>query len=128
MMKKYITLCTLASLFLCGCSTTEQLAKNMSAKNMIGEGFFALTRISTTNPETGLPEIRTLIVSGKLQTILKDATLLSYTRNRSASVFNAESITEQEQLTISLPPGQKMADTLAQLSALMAGKKSVSGE
>ena len=89
---------------------------------------FSLSRISTTNPKTGLPEIRTLIVSGKLQTILKDANLLSYTRNRSASVFNAESITEQEQLTLSLPPGQRMADTLAQLSALMAEKKSISGE
>ena len=119
-MKAILTSCTLSFLFLCGCSTTGQLAKNMSAKNLIGEGFFSLSRISTTNPETGLPEIRTLIVSGKLQTILKDANLLSYTRNRSASVFNAESITEQEQLTLSLSPGQRMADTLAQLSALMA--------
>ena len=123
MMKKYITLCTLASLFLCGCSTTEQLAKNMSAKNMIGEGFFALTRISTTNPETGLPEIRTLIVSGKLQTILKDATLLSYTRNRSASVFNASSVTTQEQLTISLPPGKDMAAVCAALEKILPKEK-----
>ena len=127
-MKAILTSCTLSFLFLCGCSTTGQLAKNMSAKNLIGEGFFSLSRISTTNPETGLPEIRTLIVSGKLQTILKDANLLSYTRNRSASVFNAESITEQEQLTLSLPPGQRMADTLTQLSALIAEKKSISGE
>ena len=127
-MKAILTSCTLSFLFLCGCSTTGQLAKNMSAKNLIGEGFFSLSRISTTNPETSLPEIRTLIVSGKLQTILKDANLLSYTRNRSASVFNAESITEQEQLTLSLPPGQRMADTLAQISALMAEKKSISGE
>lgn len=127
-MKAILTTGALSFLFLCGCSTTEQLAKNMSAKNMIGEGFFSLSRISTTNPETGLPEIRTLIVSGKLQSILKDANLLSYSRNRSASVFNAESISEQEELTISLPPGQKMADTLAQLSALMTEKKSISGE
>lgn len=127
-MKVILTICALSFLFLCGCGTTGQLAKNMSAKNLIGEGFFSLTRISTTNPETGLPEIRTLIVSGKLQTILKDANLFSYTRNRSASVFNAESISEQEQLTISLPPGQRMADTLAQLSALIAEKKSISGE
>ena len=127
-MKATLTVITLSFLFLCGCSTTEQLAKNMSAKNMIGEGFFSLTRISTANPETGLPEIRTLIVTGKLQSILKDANLFSYTRNRSASVFNAESISEQEELTISLPSGQRMADTLAQLSALIAEKKSISGE
>ncbi len=115
---------SLAAFFLlCSCSTAEQIAKNTGAKNVIGEGFFSLTRISTANPETGLPEIRTLIVSGKLQTILKDANLLSYTRNRSASVFNAESITEQEQLTISLPSGEKMADALAQLSALMTPKE-----
>ena len=127
-MKATLTVITLSFLFLCGCSTTEQLAKNMSAKNTIGEGFFSLSRISATNPETGLPEIRTLIVTGKLQSILKDANLFSYTRNRSVSVFNAESISEQEELTISLPSGQRMADTLAQLSALMAEKKSISGE
>ena len=49
-MKAILTSCTLSFLFLCGCSTTGQLAKNMSAKNLIGEGFFSLSRISTTNP------------------------------------------------------------------------------
>ena len=127
-MKIFLPLCTLAMLLLCSCTTTEQIANNLSAKNVIGEGFFSLTRISTTNPETGMPEIRTLIVSGKLQTILKDANLLSYSRNRSASIFNAESVSEQEQLTISLPHGAKMADTLTQLSALMTEKKSANGE
>lgn len=127
---KYFTLvCTLcAPLLFTGCGTTGKLAENLEGKSMIGEGFIALTRISITNPETGLPEIRTMIISGKLQTILKDANLLSYSRNSSASVFNASSITTSEQLTISLPPDKNMAEVLAHFSALSAEKKSESDE
>lgn len=113
---------------LTGCVSSGQLAKNLEAKSIIGEGFVSLSRISVTNPETGFPEIKTLIVSGKMQTILKDANLLSYSRNHSASVFNASCTTESEQLTISLPPGKNMADVVRQLSALTAEKKSVSVE
>lgn len=127
-MKYFLLVCASCALFCSGCNATGQLAKNLEAKSIIGEGFVSLSRISVTNPETGLPEIKTLIVSGKMQTILKDANLLSYSRNRSASVFNASSVAESEQLTISLPPEKNMADILAQLSALTAAKESMSVE
>lgn len=120
-MKKYITLCTLASLFLCGCATGEQLAKNLEAKSIVGDGFVALSKISVSDPESGdlSPMIKTLVVSGKLQTILKDANLLTYSRNSSASVFNASSVTTSEQLTISLPPSGDMAKTVSALEKIL---------
>lgn len=106
---------------LCGCATGEQLAKNLEAKSIVGDGFVALSKISVSDPESGdlSPMIKTLVVSGKLQTILKDANLLTYSRNSSASVFNASSVTTQEQLTISLPPSGNMAETVSALEKIL---------
>lgn len=109
---------------LCGCSTGEQLAKNLEAKSIVGDGFVAVSKISVSDPESGdiSPMIKTVIVSGKMQTILKDANLLTYSRNSSASVFNASSVTTQEQLTISLPPGNDMAATVQALEKILTKK------
>ena len=111
----------IAALILCGCATGEQLAKNLEAKSIVGDGFVALSKISVSDPESGdlSPMIKTLVVSGKLQTILKDANLLTYSRNSSASVFNASSITTSEQLTISLPPSGDMAKTVSALEKIL---------
>lgn len=108
-------------LLLCSCATGEQLAKNLEAKSIVGDGFVALSKISVSDPESGdlSPMIKTLVVSGKLQTILKDANLLTYSRNSSASVFNASSVTTSEQLTISLPPSGDMAKTVSALKKIL---------
>ena len=106
---------------LCGCATGEQLAKNLEAKSIVGDGFVAVSKISVSDPESGdiSPMIKTVIVSGKMQTILKDANLLTYSRNSSASVFNASSVTTQEQLTISLPSSGNMAETVSALEKIL---------
>lgn len=122
-MKKIYTclLLLFTVLLLCGCSTGEQLAKNLEAKSIVGDGFVAVSKISVSDPESGdiSPMIKTVIVSGKMQTILKDANLLTYSRNSSASVFNASSVTTQEQLTISLPPSGNMAETVSALEKIL---------
>lgn len=124
MKKIFVMLCGAACL-LCGCSTGEQLAKNLEAKSIVGDGFVAVSKISVSDPESGdiSPMIKTVIVSGKMQTILKDANLLTYSRNSSASVFNASSVTTQEQLTISLPPGKDMAAVCAALEKILPKEK-----
>lgn len=96
-----------------GCAVGE-FAENLEKKSVVGDGFVALSRISVSDPATGsiTPEIKTLIVSGKLQSILRNSNLLSYSRNSSSSVFNASCITTVEQLTISLPENGSMAETL----------------
>lgn len=108
---------------LTGCAS-EQFAKNLQGKSIVGDGFVTLSKISVSDPETGsiTPEIKTLIVSGKMQTILKDSNLLTYNRNSSSSVFNASCVTTSEQLTISLPKGGDMASTLEQLSKITKGE------
>lgn len=105
---------------LTGCAS-EQLAKNLEGKSIVGDGFVALSKITVSDPETGsvTPEIKTLIVNGKVQTILRDANLLTYTRNSSASMFNASSTTTAEQLTISLPKGGSMDAVVKAWAAAM---------
>lgn len=112
-------------LLLCSCATGEQFAKNLEAKSIVGDGFVAISKISVSDPESGdlSPMIKTLVVSGKLQTILKDANLLTYSRNSSASVFNASSVTTSEQLTISLPPEKDMSATVQALEKILLKKK-----
>lgn len=104
---------------LTGCAS-EQIAKNLEGKTVIGDGFVAVSKISVTDPETGsiTPEIKTVIVSGKMQTILKNSNLLTYSRNSSSSVFNASSVTTSENLTISLPPGGDMEKTVRALDEI----------
>lgn len=122
-MKKIYTclLLLFTVLLLCSCATGEQLAKNLEAKSIVGDGFVAVSKITVSDPESGdiSPMIKTVIVSGKMQTILKDANLLTYSRNSSASVFNASSVTTQEQLTISLPPSGDMAKTVSALEKIL---------
>ena len=103
----------LAAMVLTGCAT-EQAVKNLSQKNLVGDGFVAVSKISISDPENGdfTPIIKTFIINGKVLTILKDANLLNYTRNSSASVFNASSITTTETLTISVPSGKNIGDVL----------------
>lgn len=117
----FMLVSALLTLILCSCATGEQLAKNLEAKSIVGDGFVAVSKISVSDPESGdvSPMIKTVIVSGKMQTILKDANLLTYSRNSSASVFNASSVTTQEQLTISLPPGHDLAATVKAITAAM---------
>lgn len=111
----------LLTMLLCACTTGEQLAKNLEAKSIVGDGFVAVSKISVSDPESGdiSPMIKTVIVSGKMQTILKDANLLTYSRNSSASVFNASSVTTQEQLTISLPKGHDLSAVVKEITAAL---------
>ena len=39
-----VALCT-------GCNTTEQLARNLEAKSIVGDGFLAISKISVSDPE-----------------------------------------------------------------------------
>ena len=114
-----IVFSALVVLSLTGCAS-EQIAKNLEGKTVIGDGFVAVSKISVTDPENGsiTPEIKTVIVSGKMQTILKNSNLLTYSRTSSSSVFNASSVTTSENLTISLPPGGDMEKTVKALDEI----------
>lgn len=114
----------LAAMVLSGCAT-EQAVKNLSQKNLVGDGFVAVSKISISDPENGdfTPIIKTFIINGKVLTILKDANLLNYTRNSSASVFNASSITTTETLTISVPQGKNLEAVVKAMEEVIRPKE-----
>lgn len=114
----------LAAMVFSGCAT-EQAVKNLSQKNLVGDGFVAVSKISISDPENGdfTPIIKTFIINGKVLTILKDANLLNYTRNSSASVFNASSITTTETLTISVPQGKNLEAVVKAMEEVIRPKE-----
>lgn len=114
----------LAAMVLSGCAT-EQAVKNLSQKNLVGDGFVAVSKISISDPENGdfTPIIKTFIINGKVLTLLKDANLLNYTRNSSASVFNASSITTTETLTISVPQGKNLEAVVKAMEEVIRPKE-----
>lgn len=114
----------LAAMVLSGCAT-EQAVKNLSQKNLVGDGFVAVSKISISDPENGdfTPIVKTFIINGKVLTILKDANLLNYTRNSSASVFNASSITTTETLTISVPQGKNLEAVVKAMEEVIRPKE-----
>ncbi|MPN58351.1 hypothetical protein SDC9_206055 [bioreactor metagenome] len=106
---------------LSGCTTSQQLAANLSGKSIAGSGIVARQQIVITQPETGTytPEISSLIISGDFQSILKDAVFLRYDRKESSAWYNASIKTTSETFTINLKDSSNMADTVARITELM---------
>lgn len=58
----------LITLIISGCTTSEQLAKNLNTKNISGSGFVTKTKIGI-DTDTMTPTIDTLFVSGNFKTV-----------------------------------------------------------
>ena len=86
-------------LLLCGCATSEQLAKNLNSKNVQGNGLITDNRIGI-DPETLSPVLKSVVVSGDFQTIKSDGNYLNFKREESGAWYNAENKTKKLQLTI----------------------------
>ena len=79
-------------LFLCGCSTTEQLAKNLNSKSIIGDGTYVKSTIGI-DTETKIPTIETRVVSGTFSDIKANQNFFDLSVKKSSSVFNAQAKT-----------------------------------
>lgn len=86
-------------LLLCGCATSEQLAKNLNSKNVQGNGLITDNRIGL-DPETLSPVLKSVVVSGDFQTIKSDGNYFNFKREESSAWYNAENKTKKLQLTI----------------------------
>ena len=84
---------------LSGCATSEQLAKNLNAKNVAGSGLITDNRIGL-DPETMSPVLKSVIISGDFQTIRSDGNYLNFKREESSAWYNSENKTTKWQLTI----------------------------
>lgn len=92
---------TLVTVMLCSCATTEKLAEGISVKNISGNGTFAKNSIGL-NPETKIPEISTIFVSGDYSSAKSGTNSVTYREESNASIWNAKSITKKRFLSITL--------------------------
>ena len=86
-------------LLLCGCATSEQLAKNLSSKNIQGNGLITDSRVGL-DPETLSPVLKSVVISGDFQTVKSDGNYFNFKREESSAWYNAENKTKKLQLTI----------------------------
>lgn len=102
---------TLAAVLLSGCATAEQLAKNMSSKNVNGSGLITDNRIGI-DPETKSPVLKSVVISGDFQTIKADGNYINFKQESSGSWYNAQNKTEKTTLTITTDKNSNLADVL----------------
>ena len=120
----------IALLLLCGCATSEQLAKNLNSKNVQGNGLITDNRIGI-DPETLSPVLKSVVVSGDFQTIKSDGNYLNFKREESSAWYNAENKTKKLQLTITASSETDFREVLKTvLSALQKqnGEQASDGE
>ena len=94
-------LAALAIAMVTGCATTEKLAEGIAVKNVSGNGTFAKNSIGL-NPETKIPEISTIFVSGDYSSAKSGTNSVTYREESNASIWNAKSITKKRFLSITL--------------------------
>lgn len=99
------------SILLCGCSVTDTALKNLKNKNLVGNGLV----INSTISGDGINGLRTLIVSGEIQSVVADSNMLSYNKKETSSVFNSNSKTIQESLTITSKDPKEISNTLSKI-------------
>lgn len=113
-----IILALLAAVMLSGCAATQkQLAKNLEQKSIMGDGILTVNQITVSDPasESFTPELKSIFISGKFLSLLKNATLLAYDRKSTASTFNASAVTSTESLVIQTQKPEELAKALQQL-------------
>lgn len=99
------------SILLCGCSVTDTALKNLKNKNLVGNGLV----INSTISGDGINGLRTLIVSGEIQSVVADSNMLSYNKKETSSIFNSNSKTIQESLTITSKDPKEISNTLSKI-------------
>nr|DAQ92378.1 MAG TPA: TRAF PROTEIN, TRAO PROTEIN, TRAN ADHESION, BACTERIAL SECRETION.5A [Bacteriophage sp.] len=97
-------------LSLTGCTTSEQLAKNLSEKSVSGSGLIADNRIGVD--ENKIPTLKSVFISGDFKTIKADSNFIDYSEEISGSIFNAENKTKKTRLTITTKSTDNLAETL----------------
>ena len=94
-----VSVCVLA--LLSGCKATETLAAGITTKNVSGNGTVIDSRIGI-DPDTKIPALKTVFVSGDFATIKAGTNQVSYREESSASIWNASSVTKKRFLAITV--------------------------
>lgn len=113
-MKKIILKSAFAALpiLLASCSTgVEKFTENLSGKNLTGNGTFISSRMGL-NETTGIPELRTLFISGDVASTRSGTNAVSYREESSSSIWNAKSVTKKRFLSITLTNKEDVAKAI----------------
>lgn len=106
---------------LSGCAATQkQLAKNLEQKSIMGDGILTVNQVTVTDPasESFTPELKSIFISGKFLSLLKNATFLAYDKKSTASTFNASAVTSTESLVIQTQKSGDLANVLKAVTEL----------
>lgn len=95
-----LSVLSVLSIILSACAT-ETIAQGITTKNTSGDGTLVDAHIGL-NPDTKIPEIRSIFVSGDFATTKAGTNHIAYREESSASVWNASSITKKRFLSITL--------------------------
>lgn len=113
-MKKIILKSAFAALpfLLASCSTgVEKFTENLSGKNLTGNGTFISSRMGL-NETTGIPEWKTLFISGDVASTRSGTNAVSYREESSSSIWNAKSVTKKRFLSITLTNKEDVAKAI----------------
>lgn len=106
-----------------GCAF-DKIAEGLTTKNVSGNGTFIESNIGL-NPDTKIPELKTLFISGDVATVKAGSNSVSYREESSASVWNAESVTKKRFLAITLTDSGDVPAVIRAISEVFqAGKVS----
>lgn len=102
--------------FLCGCATSEQLAKNLGNKSLTGDGTYVKSVIGI-DTETKTPSIETKVISGSFNDIKAGENFFDFSVKQSSSVFNAEAKTVLIRATIQTKKNSDLHESIKEISA-----------
>ena len=119
-MKQFFSAVVICLLFT-GCTTSEQLAKNLNGKSIIGDGTYVKSTIGI-DTETKIPTIETRVISGNFADVKANQNIFDLSVKRSSSVFNAQAKTVLIRATLQTKNGtdiqnsvKSIADTLKEI-------------
>lgn len=110
-----------AGILLSGCAT-EKIAEGLSVKNTSGNGLVVDSHIGI-NPDSKVPELRTMFISGDIATVKAGTNAVSYREESSASVWNASSVTKKRFLAITLTDGGDVPAAIKAVSEVLKTSK-----
>lgn len=77
-----------------GCTTANKLADGIASKSLSGSGTVAV-QAADIDPATGVPRLRSTVVTGDYASAKNGETALQYRRRKSPSIWNSSAVTEE---------------------------------
>ena len=118
-MKKFkFFFAVLTAAMLCSCATTERIAEGIATKNVTGNGTFIKTNVGI-DPDSKIPGIYTTFVSGDYASAKSGTNSILYRSESTASIWNAQSVTKKQFVSITLVDEGNVGDVIRAVSDVL---------